>query len=318
MRKQDQLTVGLAQIAPSWLNKNQTISKVISYIEKAAEKKCNIVTFGEALLPGYPFWIDKTDGAQFNNPFQKEMHSHYMTQAVDIESGNLEDICKLAREKQIAVVLGCIERPKERGGHSLYCSLVYINEQGLVASVHRKLMPTYEERLTWSPGDGNGLQVHSLKNFTIGSLNCWENWMPLVRSALYAQGEDLHIAIWPGGLHNTQDITRFIAKESRSFVISVSGLMRQSDLPKDTPHYGKLYPVLPEITANGGSCVAGPDGEWVVEPFCDSEKLIAVTIDHAKVREERQNFDPSGHYSRPDVTKLYVNRERQSILKNFK
>ncbi|MCK5100697.1 MAG: carbon-nitrogen hydrolase family protein [Desulfobacteraceae bacterium] len=315
MREQDRLTVGLAQIAPSWLNQKQTILKIISSIEKAAKQNCNLVAFGEALLPGYPFWIDKTDGAQFNNSFQKELHSHYMTQAVEIESGDLDDICRLAKDKQIAVVLGCIERPKERGGHSLYCSLVYINEKGIILSVHRKLIPTYEERLTWSPGDGHGLQVHPLRAFTIGSLNCWENWMPLVRSSLYAQGEDLHVAIWPGGVHNTHDITRFIAKESRSFVLSVSGFMQKSDIPKDTPHYDKLYSVFPEITANGGSCIAGPDGEWIIKPFCDSEKLIVATIDHSRVREERQNFDPSGHYSRPDITTLSVNRERQSILK---
>jgi nitrilase len=315
MRRQDQLTIGLAQIAPSWLNKKQTILKIISYIEKAEKKQCNLVCFGEALLPGYPFWIDKTDGAKFNDPFQKELHSYYMTQAIQIESGDLTDICNLAKDKKIAVVLGSIERPKDRGGHSLYCSLVYISEKGIIKSVHRKLMPTYEERLTWSPGDGNGLQVHPLGAFTIGSLNCWENWMPLVRSALYAKGEDLHIAIWPGGFHNTHDITRFIAKESRSFVISVSGFMRQSDIPTDTPHYEKLISVFPEIIANGGSCIAGPDGKWIKEPFCDSEKLIITTIDHARVREERQNFDPSGHYSRPDITSLHVNQERQSILK---
>ena len=195
-----------------------------------------------------------------------------MTQAVQIESGDLDNICKVATTHKIAVIIGCIERPQDRGGHSLYCSLVYINEKGVIVSVHRKLMPTYEERLTWSPGDGNGLQVHSLGAFTLGSLNCWENWMPLVRSSLYAKGEDLHIAIWPGGIHNTHDITRYIAKESRSFVISVSGFMRSCDIPKDTPHYDKLFSAFPTITANGGSCIAGPDGcpENIKKIFSDN------------------------------------------------
>jgi nitrilase len=111
-------------------------------------------------------------------------------------------------------VLGCIERPVDRGGHSLYASLVYIDSDGVIQSVHRKLMPTYEERLTWSPGDGHRLRVHKLGAFTVGGLNCWENWMPLVQASLYGQGEDLHIAIWPGGVHNTHNITRFIAFES--------------------------------------------------------------------------------------------------------
>ena len=107
---------------------------------------------------------------------------------------------------------------------------MYINQQGEIRSVHRKLQPTYDERLTWSPGDGNGLQVHKLKAFTAGGLNCWENWMPLSRTALYGMGEDLHVAIWPGGLHNTHDLTKFIAKESRSFVISVSGILKKEDI----------------------------------------------------------------------------------------
>jgi nitrilase len=180
--------------------------------------------------------------------------------------------------------------------------------------VHRKLMPTYEERLTWSPGDGHGLQVHPLGPFTVGGLNCWENWMPLARAALYGLGEDLHIALWPGGVHNTQGVTRFIAMEARSYVVSVSGIMRQSDFPEDTPHRSAIIANSAEILANGGSCIAGPDGAWVVEPVVGDERLIVAALDHRRVREERQNFDPAGHYARPDVTRLTVNRQRQSTI----
>ena len=136
--------------------------------------------------------------------------------------------------------------------------------------------------------------------------------MPLARTALYAQGEDLHVAVWPGSRRNTIDITRFIAKESRSFVASVSGLMRKCDFPSGTPHLETLLANTPEFMADGGSCIAGPDGEWVIEPFCGEEKLLVATIDHKKVREERQNFDAAGHYSRPDVLHLKVNRRRQA------
>ncbi|MEQ8574030.1 MAG: nitrilase-related carbon-nitrogen hydrolase, partial [Fulvivirga sp.] len=143
----------------------------------------------------------------------------------------------------------------------------------------------------------------------------WENWMPLARTSLYGMGENLHIAVWPGSEHNTVDITRFIAKESRSFVVSVSSLMRKSDFPTDTPHLDKILENSPEVLANGGSCIADPNGEWVMAPVKDQEGLITASIDIQKVYEERQNFDPSGHYSRPDVTRLTVNRERQSVLK---
>ena len=137
--------------------------------------------------------------------------------------------------------------------------------------------------------------------------------MPLSRAALYAQGEDLHIAIWPGGEHNTHDITRFIAKESRSYVMSASALMRPQDFPKDTPHLDSILESPREFYANGASCIAAPDGSWLIEPVIGEESIQVATIDHNRVLEERHNFDPSGHYSRPDVTKLVVNRERQSI-----
>ena len=311
----DALTIGLAQIAPVWLNREKTLERILGQVHAAADAGCQLVAFGEALLPGYPFWIERTDGAKFNSSVQKEIHAHYLDQAVQVEAGHLDALCEAAKKRQITVVTGIIERPADRGGHSVYASLVYIDAEGLIQSVHRKLMPTYEERLTWSPGDGHGLRVHKLGAFTVGGLNCWENWMPLPRAALYGQGEDLHIAIWPGGVHNTHDITRFIAQESRSFVASVSGLMRKSDFPADTPHLSAILENSGEILANGGSCLAGPDGKWIVEPVADEEKLIVATIEHKRVREERQNFDPAGHYSRPDVTQLAVNRERQSTVK---
>lgn len=311
----DQLTVGLAQIAAVWLDRNATTLKIIDYIGRAAAAKCQLVTFGEALLPGYPFWIELTDGARFNSPMQKDLHAHYLEQAVQIEAGHLDTICAAAAHHKIAVMLGCIERPVDRGGYSVYCSRVYIGTDGVIGSVHRKLMPTYEERLSWSPGDGHGLVVHKLGAFTVGGLNCYENWMPLSRAALYAQGEDLHIALWPGNLRNTQDITPFLAKEGRSYSIAVSSLMRRDDIPISTPHYGVIVASCPDVMANGGSCVAAPNGDWLVPPAVGEECLLVTTLDAREVRRERQNFDLSGHYSRPDVTRLVVNRTRQNMAR---
>ena len=309
------ITVGVAQISPIWLDRERTLEKMIEHVDAAEQKGCQLVVFGEALLPGYPFWLELTDGARFNSPMQKEIYTHYMQNAVQIEGGHLDRLSETAARHRIAVVLGCIECPLDRGGHSLYASLVYIDAKGIICSVHRKLMPTYEERLTWSPGDGHGLRVQSLGPFTVGGLNCWENWMPLARAALYGQGEDLHIAIWPGGLHNTIDITRFIALEARSYVISASGLMHKKDIPSATPHAASMLSNCPDVLANGGSCIAGPDGQWIAEPQVGQESLIVATLDYQAIRKERQNFDPAGHYSRPDVTHLTVNRQRQSTVK---
>lgn len=310
---QDHITIALAQIAPVWLNRIATTAKIVDYIQQAAKQGARLVCFGETLLPGYPFWLDLTDGARFNDDVQKDLHAYYVQQGVDIEAGDLDSICEVAKAHQIAVMLGCLERPKDRTGYSVYCSCVYIGADGVIGSVHRKLMPTYEERLTWAAGDGHGLRTHALDGFTVGGLNCWENWMPLSRAALYAQGEDLHVGIWPGNLRNTEDLTRFIAKEGRSFSIAVSGLMRKQDIPADTPHLDKILARCPDTLANGGSCIAAPDGSWIVEPVVDQECLLIATLDRNQVRRERQNFDVTGHYSRPDVTRLVVNRQRQTL-----
>jgi len=308
------LKIGLVQISPVWLDKSKTIDKILKQMTIAGEQHCELLVFGEGLIPGYPFWLGLTKGTDFDSKMQKEIHAEYAQNAIQIEAGDLDQICDVCKTYKMATYLGIIERPIDRGGHSLYCSLVYIDAFGKICSVHRKLQPTYDERLTWSPGDGHGLRVHNLKKFTVGGLNCWENWMPLPRTALYGLGENLHIAVWPGSDHNTKDITRFIARESRSFVISVSSLMNKSDFPKSIPYYDSIIADCPETLANGGSCVAGPDGEWIIEPVIGKEGVIFTEIDFRRVLEERQNFDVVGHYSRPDVTRLEVNRKRQAVV----
>ncbi len=318
MKESRLLKIGLAQISPVWLNKEKTRDKIRDYIEKAGKEDCDLVVFGEALLPGYPFWLSLTHGSEWNSNMQKEIHAHYIRNSITVEAGELDVLCEVARINEVAAYVGIIERAQNRGGHSLYCSLVYIDKKGDIKSVHRKLQPTYEERLAWSHGDGHGLRVHSLKEFTVGGLNCWENWLPLARTSLYAQGEDLHVAVWPGSVRNTEDITRFIAREARSFVVSVGALMSIKDFPEDTPYRDEIVMNAVDPLTDGGSCIAGPNGEWVVEPIVNKEGLFTGIIDFNRVLEERQNLDVSGHYSRPDVTKLIVNRERQSVIELIK
>ena len=305
------LTVVLAQIAPIWLDRAATLAKVKFYVEQGARQGCLLVAFGEALVPGYPFWLERTNGAKFNSTLQKTIFAEYATQAVQPEAGHLDQLRATAATHRVAVYLGCVERAVDRGGHSLYCSLIFIDQRGEIGSVHRKLMPTYEERLVWSAGDGNGLRMHPLGGFWVGGLNCWENWMPLPRAALYAQGEDLHVAVWPGGIHNTRDITRYIALESRSYVASVSGLVRE-DIGGSSAWREMVAAASPEVLASGGR--ASPDRTGLVAPSGPVEELFVTTIDHRRVLEERQNFDPSGHYSRADVTRLEVNRKRQNVV----
>jgi nitrilase len=309
------LKIALAQIAPVWLDRQGTLEKVQQKIEEAGKAGAQLVAFGEGLVPGYPFWPDLTGGAEFESPKQKELFAQYADNAVDIDQGHLDSLCDVARQHKVAVYCGVIEKSASRGGFSLFASLAYIDQSGVITSVHRKLMPTYEERLVWSAGDGHGLKVHELGEFRVGGLNCWENWMPLPRAALYGQGENLHIAVWPGSKRNTYDITRFIARESRSFVVSVSGLMHRDWVPDDVPYAAEIRANAEPWMADGGSCVAGPDGQWVLEPQVGEQGIWYADIAIEDVARERQNFDPAGHYSRPDVTRLKVNRKRQSTVK---
>ncbi len=305
------LPVAIAQIAPVVLDRDATLAKIVARIEEAAGAGARLVVFGEALVPCYPMWTERTDGARFDSADQKELHARYLSQAVDVEAGDLAAVCEVARAREIAVSLSVIERPAARG-MSLYCASVFVSARGAIESVHRKLVPTYEERLSWAPGDGHGLVTHALPPFTVGALNCWENWMPLARAALYAGGENLHIAHWPGNERNTRDITPFLAREGRSYCLSVSGLLRETDFPADVPLRDTIAPEPGATLFNGGSCIAGPDGKWVIEPFTDEEDVRFAELDFDLVRRERQNFDPTGHYSRPDVLRLTVDRRRQS------
>jgi nitrilase len=310
----DTLRIAGAQLAPVWLHRDGTIAKVVQAIADAATQQVQLLAFPEAFVPGYPFWIEHTDGARFDSAMQKAMHAHYLDQAVQIEAGHLDPVVQAAVQHGLTVVLGIIERPADRGGHSVYASCVTITPAHGIVTVHRKLMPTYEERLSWAPGDGHGLRTTTVGAFTLGALNCWENWLPLARAALYGQGEDLHVAIWPGSMRNTEAITRFVAREGRSYVMSVCSVLRRDQLGEHLPHVDVLRERLPEIISEGGTAIAAPDATWLVEPTPHVEQLFVADIHHARVREERQNFDVAGHYARPDVLRLQVHRERQGSV----
>jgi len=292
------MRVAIGQISPVLLDSAATLDKVMQTIGEAADAGASLIAFGEALVPAYPLWLSRTDGTKFDDDDQKTLHALYLREAVDIRRGDLEAVCTLCAQRGIATVLGVAELGSDRGGHTIYCSAVFIGADGQIGSVHRKLMPTYEERLAWGIGDGHGLRVHRVGPFTVGALNCWENWMPLARTALHAQGEDLHVAIWPGCVRLTRDITRFAA------------IIREQDIPEGLVLRERM--VEPdEMVYDGGSCIAAPDGSWVVEPVIGEERLIVADLDPEQVRRERQNFDLSGHYARPDVLRLEVDRRRQ-------
>src|SRR6056297_668574 len=293
----DAIRVAAAQIAPVWLSRDATLSRVTECIDRAADQGAKLVAFGECLVPGYPWWIERTDGVRFDSDVQKTLFAHYVDQAVDLDAGHLDPVLDAARRGAIGVVLGILERPAARG-ESVYASAVSIGADGSIRAVQRKLMPTWEERLVWAIGDGHGLRTWRLGPFTVGALNCWENWMPLARASLQAQGEDLHIAIWPGSARNTAEVTRFMALEGRSFVLSVSGLMREGDLPDDLPCIDALRQASDPLVIDPGHeqtffIVHRLDQPTAVGTGQAEEGLFGAGTVHGRVRRARHNFDPS-------------------------
>lgn len=308
------MRIAAAQVHQAWGQPDLGADRVIDWIGRAAADGVDLLAFGETHLGGYPFWISMTDGARFDAEDQKQAYAYYLDAAVELDGPQLCRITEAAAEHRVFTYLGIAERRAETARGSVYATLVAIDPDRGIVSAHRKVQPTYEERLAWAPGDGNGLRVHTFTgregdSMRVGGLNCWENWLPQARLAMYAGGEDIHVSAWPGGVRLTQDITRFIAREGRVFSLAAGSLISRHDVPID-------FPLLDRLDdgdwADGGGAIAGPDGVWLQEP-ATAEGLVVAEVDAARVREERQNFDPTGHYGRPDIFELRVDRRRLGV-----
>ncbi|KAA2254026.1 carbon-nitrogen hydrolase family protein [Solihabitans fulvus] len=300
------MRVAAAQVRCPWLDTEACVAKIVEYLGLAGDAGAELVAFPEAFLAGYPIWLTLTDGARFDDAAQKAAYAAYLDAAVELGGRELREITDAVRDVGVFTYLGITER--SRG--TVYCTLVALDPVRGLVGAHRKLMPTFEERLVWGTGDGHGLRAHDVAGLRVSGLSCWENWMPLARHALYADGTQLHVSTWPGSSRLTGDITRFVAIEGRVYSLAVGALIDYADVPADFPLRQAILDAGTPSSYDGGSAIAGPDGRWIVEPVCGQERLLVADLDPAAVRAERQNFDAAGHYGRPDVFRLAVDRRR--------
>lgn len=298
------MKVAVIQIAPFFLNKRQTWEKLKQNIKLAASQDAKLVTWGETLIPGYPQWLSPSGGAQFNDQDQKIAYRKYWEEAMTLDDPIIEEMKSLSEELQIMMMGGITER----SSGSIYATLITIKD-GKLLGRHRKIKPTYEERLVWADGDSKGLVTHDLgEGLMVGGLNCWENWLPYTRATLHRQNEMVHVAVWPGSDKLTTEISRFIALEGRYWVISASGLLRDVDFEHLTSEEFPQKTIMQsqQVWQNGGSMIVNPKGEVIAGPLLNEEGILYADIDRKVVIEERQNLDYSGHYSRPDIFDLQV------------
>jgi nitrilase len=295
------VTVACAQLEPVVFDRDTTIEKLAAGAAEVAGKGARLAVFPEAFVPVYPSSAWAKALAGWADPRAKEAFALLAEESVEIPGPAERRLGEIAREHELWIVTGVTERDPARPG-TLYNTLLYHSPSGELALKHRKLVPTNHERLVWGPGDGGGLEAVETPLGRIGGLICWENYMPLARFALYESGVELYIASTADDSEAWQSTIVHIARESRAFVIAPSHFQRASSYPDDFP----LRQLLDEldVIGRGGSAILGPDGAYLAGPLWDEEGILYAELDPRRLAEERQRFDPVGHYHRPDVLGL--------------
>ena len=296
-------SVALVQATPVLFDKADTLQKVRYWMEKCAERGASLAVFPEAFIPAYPRGFSFQSPVGDRKPQGRALWQKYWDESVDLPGPELESLQTWCKAFGMYLVLGLVERT--RG--SLYCSMVYIDDQGNYLGKHRKLKPTGAERIIWGEGGGEDLVSFATPFGRLGGLICWENRMPLARMALYEQGVTLYVAptadqrdVWFHTLHH-------IAAEGRCYVFGVNQFVRKSDYPDDLPGIEELKS-WPDILCRGGSCAIDPMGQLIAGPLWDEEGILIVEVDQDLVTRSRMDFDPAGHYNRPDVFEFRVKK----------
>lgn len=304
------LHLGIAQLRPAWGHKARTVEIIITAIAEAAAQDIEILAFSETFLSGYPFWVCRTNGAAFDDARQARAYAQFVESSVELAGPELALVTEAARDHGVSVYLGVNERGARAGRGTVWCTLVTIDAERGILGAHRKLMPTHDERLVWGIGDAQDLRCHSFGRFRVGGLNCWENWMGHARAALYEDGEDIHISVWPGNEAVTKGLPLFAAQEGRMWCASVCGLLSLSDVPQDFEFYRDLAADGVDVIFAGGSAIYDPAQTCRARIEPGTAGIASAVIDIASLYSARQGLDQSGHYARPDIFDLRVQRRR--------
>ena len=295
--------MAIAQSAPVYLDKQASLAKALDLIQQAAKRGAQLVAFGETWLPGYPAWLDVCPGAAlWENGFAKDVFARLRSNSIVVPGEEVNALREAARDLKIAIVIGVNERVDSGpGSGTLYNSLLTISEDGQLGNHHRKLVPTYTERLVWGNGDGRGLEAVPTSAGRVGGLICWEHWMPLARMAMHNSGEHIHVAVWPTVHELHQLASRHYAFEGRCFVLAVGLMMPAEDLPRELRDGAALLSGGSQWIERGGSAIIGPNSRYILDPVFDREELLVSDLDLTQIDRELMTFDASGHYARPDL-----------------
>lgn len=281
---------------------------------RAARGGAGLVVFPETWLPGYPAWLDVCrDVALWNHEPVKRVFARMAANSVVVSGESGGALARIAREHRITLVVGVTERiDADIGRGTLYNALLTYGPDGALLNHHRKLVPTYTERMVWGHGDAQGLGAVETPAGRVGGLICWEHWMPLARQAMHESGEDIHVAVWPTVHEMHQVASRQYAFEGRCFVIAAGSLMRGRALPDELEPHPDRVASPEQFVLRGGSAIVGPDGAYLAGPVYEEACILTAEIELSRVREEAMSLDVAGHYSRPDCLTLTVTRSRRS------
>lgn len=304
------VTVAIIQAESVYYDLPQTVEKAIALIHDAVAKGAELVTFGETFFPGYPVWIDICEGmGLWDKASTKEVWAQLYKNSPTAQGAEVQALSKLAAQLNIVLVLPINERVGQGAGQgTLYNSILTIDSTGTLVNHHRKLVPTYTERIIWGAGDGAGVQAVDTSLGRVGGLVCWEHWMPMARQAMHDSGEQIHIAAWPTVKDILQVASRHYAHEGRTFVLAAGSVLQAKHLPSQLTLPDNIQP--DDYVQQGGSAIIAPDGSYIVEPVYNDEVILTAELDLDMIIRESMALDVTGHYSRSDVFKLSVNRKR--------